>query len=425
MNGVVRVSIIVPVYNVSKYLRRCLDSCLFQTLGETEIIIVDDASPDPVDRVICDEYQSLYPDKVNVVIHDTNKGLGGARNTGIESANGEYLIFVDSDDYIDFEMCERLYNEAQINNADIVLSSFYVCNLNSVSMSVCYRNNYLDAQNNPNKLGMSFSACAMLIKKEVIVSNNLYFTPNKLFEEICIVPLWLIAGSNITCFNERPLYFYIKGRVDSITSKDFKYLIKELFQSYEILLREVRCRFPEKLKLVSEILLRDLIKTRMPKILDYNLYCLTVKYGRIILKEIVSTLNNNSILSNHAIYLLFEQHSKEEMQNRLIEFNRFAVGSWTDKDWKAFFSDRIPERVCVWGYGKLGRRLVERFAKLNIPCKVTDININLHSTIAINGVEIKPWNQLCDDIKTVIIAVSGETDNIRCLLDCDMEIFSM
>ncbi|HFD6724085.1 TPA: glycosyltransferase family 2 protein, partial [Enterococcus faecium] len=113
------VSVIVPIYNVEKYLRKCVDSLLSQTLKEIEIVLVDDGSPDASGE-IADEYQKKYS---NVkTIHRENGGLGPARNTGIENATGEYVAFLDSDDWVESDMYEKLYLVASKENADIVVS---------------------------------------------------------------------------------------------------------------------------------------------------------------------------------------------------------------------------------------------------------------------------------------------------------------
>ena len=96
-----KVSIIVPVYNVEKYLVRCMESLLNQTLKEIEIILVDDGSPDNCPQM-CDEYARR--DSRVKVIHKSNAGLGYARNSGLDVAVGEYIAFVDSDDYVDTSM---------------------------------------------------------------------------------------------------------------------------------------------------------------------------------------------------------------------------------------------------------------------------------------------------------------------------------
>ncbi|MCB8516908.1 glycosyltransferase, partial [Enterococcus durans] len=97
------ISIIVPIYNVEQYLRKCVDSILAQTFTDFEVILVDDGSPDN-SGAICDEYAKL--DSRVRVIHKENGGLSDARNAGIEIAKGKYLGFVDSDDFIDKDMYE-------------------------------------------------------------------------------------------------------------------------------------------------------------------------------------------------------------------------------------------------------------------------------------------------------------------------------
>ena len=113
-----KVSIIVPCYNVEKYLDRCLGSIVNQTLNDIEIILVDDCSPDQVPRM-CDEW-SKRDSRVKVIHKEKNEGLGLARNTGLEVATGEYVAFVDSDDYVEISMYSRLYEKAKETQSDIV-----------------------------------------------------------------------------------------------------------------------------------------------------------------------------------------------------------------------------------------------------------------------------------------------------------------
>ena len=120
---ILKVSIVVPCYNVDKYLDRCLNSIVNQTLREVEIILVDDKSPGIV-PVMCDEW-AKRDSRIKVVHKDCNEGLGFARNSGLEVANGEYVAFVDSDDFVELNMYERLYSEAKCSDADVVFSNFF------------------------------------------------------------------------------------------------------------------------------------------------------------------------------------------------------------------------------------------------------------------------------------------------------------
>lgn len=117
------VSVIVPIYKVERYIRRCVDSILKQTYKNLEIILVDDGSPDGCPE-ICDEYEKQ--DQRVIVIHQINQGLAAARNIGLDNASGAYIFFVDSDDYLDQYVLERMLESAQENDADLVLCN-YIC----------------------------------------------------------------------------------------------------------------------------------------------------------------------------------------------------------------------------------------------------------------------------------------------------------
>lgn len=121
-----KVSIIVPCWGVEKYLNRCVYSLVNQTLRDIEIVLVDDESPDNVPQM-CDNWANK--DCRIKVVHKKNEGLGFARNSGLEIAIGEYIAFVDSDDYVELDMYEKLYEEAKEDDADVIYSNFYIENL--------------------------------------------------------------------------------------------------------------------------------------------------------------------------------------------------------------------------------------------------------------------------------------------------------
>ena len=121
------VSIVVPVYNVENYLAKCLDSLVNQTLKDIEVIVVNDGSPDNSQKII-DKYVKKYPKLVKSFIKE-NGGQGSARNFGLEYAKGEYIAYVDSDDYVETNMFEEMYNIASKENSDIV-----ICGNNVVSL---------------------------------------------------------------------------------------------------------------------------------------------------------------------------------------------------------------------------------------------------------------------------------------------------
>lgn len=121
------VSVIVPIYNVEKYIHRCIDTLINQTLKEIEIILVDDGSPDKCGEII-DGYAKQYTNIVTV--HKANGGVSDARNAGLKIAKGQYIGFVDPDDYVEHDMFEKMYHSANTNKSDLV-----VCGYNEVFSS--------------------------------------------------------------------------------------------------------------------------------------------------------------------------------------------------------------------------------------------------------------------------------------------------
>lgn len=113
-----KVSIVVPIYNVQKYLSKCLQSLVDQTFKDIEIICVNDGSTDQSDKII-EKFVKLYPNRI-IHLEKENGGLGDARNAGINIAKGEYITFIDSDDWVEPEMIESMYNNAKKYNSDIV-----------------------------------------------------------------------------------------------------------------------------------------------------------------------------------------------------------------------------------------------------------------------------------------------------------------
>lgn len=124
-----KVSIIVPIYNSERYIKRCADSLLSQTIDDLEVIFVDDFSTDKSIAVLKEVIRS-YPHRagrIKILYHDVNKGVSAARNTGLKESTGEYIAYCDSDDFVDEDMYRAMYESAIESNADTVLCDFYMC----------------------------------------------------------------------------------------------------------------------------------------------------------------------------------------------------------------------------------------------------------------------------------------------------------
>lgn len=179
-----KVSVIVPVYNVpERYLEKCVSSLVNQTLNDIEIILVDDGTPDTSGK-LCDDFAKK--DSRIKVIHQENKGLCGARNTGVKSSTGEWISFVDGDDWIEPNAYEKLYNIGTKNNVDVVMFG-YVKDYPSKSIIMHY-DKYFENKKVYNtsediaylqKMILNYNAnCAMaptkFIRKSVIEKYNIY-----------------------------------------------------------------------------------------------------------------------------------------------------------------------------------------------------------------------------------------------------------
>lgn len=205
------ISVIIPVYKVEEYLNQCIDSVLNQTYKNLEIILVDDGSPDNCGR-ICDEY-SLTDSRIKV-IHQSNKGLSEARNAGLDIAAGEWIGFVDSDDWIHSEMYELLLRQALENDLDIVCCDYIECKSRSAadSPSEDFEVRTWDGEDVLNIFAerkiFSHNVWTKLYRKHIFESNR--FQPGRLYEDYEIMPK-LFSKAERAGIISIPLYYYYIG----------------------------------------------------------------------------------------------------------------------------------------------------------------------------------------------------------------------
>lgn len=168
-----KVSIIVPVYNTEKYLRRCLDSIAAQTFTDWECICVDDGSPD-ASGAICDEYAAK--DSRFVVIHQENGGVSRARNAGLDAARGEWIAFVDSDDWIEPETFALAHEAAAAHNADLVQWDFSSEKARKNALKLAFPEGFFSVLKNPTYFNPSM--WDKLVLRKLIYHNHLLFPEN-------------------------------------------------------------------------------------------------------------------------------------------------------------------------------------------------------------------------------------------------------
>lgn len=218
------VSVIVPIYNVEPYLKECIDSVLAQTYKNIEIILVDDGSPDNCGK-ICDEYKKL-DDRI-IVIHKENGGLSSARNAGLDICKGEYISFIDSDDYVSPYFIEILYKGIRFNDADVTTiigaEQFYVEGNERpqlASSNTDYIVESLDKDEAIKKLCYQTIANGSpfrLYKKKIF--DEIRFPIGFVFEDVATTYRTFIAANKLSIVNAK-VYAY-RVRRDSIVRMAF------------------------------------------------------------------------------------------------------------------------------------------------------------------------------------------------------------
>lgn len=214
----IKVSIIVPIYNTEKFLRKCIESIVNQTLQEIEIILINDGSTDNSHN-ICLEYAEKYCEKIRY-INNKNIGCSATRNLGINLAKGEYITFVDSDDYVEKEIYDLMYKKGIEEKADIIISGFkYIFSDREHMFVPKFKGNlydYLDVRNKPSYVWNK------LYKKDLVINNNIYFPIKTHYCEDLVFSFETLCLAKKVSIVEKSLYNYILHGGNSIYNLDKK-----------------------------------------------------------------------------------------------------------------------------------------------------------------------------------------------------------
>lgn len=238
----IKLSVIVPVYNMGAdgRLEYCMNSLLAQTLEDMEIIAVDDASTDN-SREILEGYVHRNPGRVKLLCHSQNKRQGGARNTGLKAAAGEWIGFVDSDDWVAPECYEKLLDKALKTGADMVGCDYNLVHEHTMEVGEIIRNNSmeqtgpLDYEKHKKLLMRSGSMVIKIYRHSVIRENNLSFPEGIFYEDNCAGPLWSLYFNHFEKVQE-PLYYYYQhggSTVHYITEEKCRDRMKAAVLFYE------------------------------------------------------------------------------------------------------------------------------------------------------------------------------------------------
>ena len=255
------ISILVPVYNVEKYLSRCLDSILAQTLTDYEVILVNDGSTDQ-SGVICDRYAAEH-DRIKV-IHQENAGVSQARNRLLAAARGEYITFVDSDDAIEPKYLETLLEDLQKTGADISICSWSEVSQEGLRTEISWDNKENGFQNWTTEQAVK----ALLYQKSIDtnlwaklytneVLKDIVFPKGKAYEDLAVAYQIFLKAKRV-CYRPEPLYLYTTN-TSGISQSAFTPRRMDLIDNIEVMYSDIEKRFPDYRAAAQSRLLRAYI----------------------------------------------------------------------------------------------------------------------------------------------------------------------
>ncbi len=228
-----KVSIIVPIYNSEKYIKKCIESLLNQTYEDYELLLINDGSTDITESII-DKYDD---DRIKYYKTD-NQGIGKARNYGLEKSKGKYIVFVDSDDYVEKNMIESLVNKIESDDLDIAICDYYKKTKNRIKKEKLISFSNTSISNNEEiLLNINLSVWNKIFKKSLITKNKLKFKEDIRYEDIPFVLDALMLSNKVGKVDKFLYYFVIHegsetSRMDEKVF-DILYIYKDILNKYK------------------------------------------------------------------------------------------------------------------------------------------------------------------------------------------------
>lgn len=232
------ISIILPVYNGEKYIESCILSLEQQTYKNLEIIFVDDGSTDKTKQIIksyCKKYDNIF------YYYQTNQRQGTARNTGLRHANGKYVCFIDSDDFIDSNMLKEMHKAIIRDDYDIVLCDYYICRTKDKKYVECCYLPFKDCDRvTPKEYILSTpSPSNKLFKKEFLINNNFKFVEKIIYEDYASIPT-LAKYNPKVCYIAKPFLYYMQTDNSTMRINEYKSACEDIFAASEHLYNELK-----------------------------------------------------------------------------------------------------------------------------------------------------------------------------------------
>ena len=301
-----KVSVIVPVYNTEKYLKNCIDSLLKQNFENYEIIVINDLSPGNAEEII----KSYNDKKIVYIKNKTNKGIGYNRNLGIKKAKGEYVCFIDSDDYVKEDFISKMYNYSKENNLDLCVCDYVNVDeegnkLKEFNLSDFCITNY--EENNKILCEINLAPWNKLYKKDMLVKNKIEFSETLIYEDLSFVALSIKNSKKIGKINEQLNYYTIHKNSET-TTRDKR--VFDIFKQLDIVRNEYKSgKYLD--ELTVSVLLNYTIQQR---------YQIDKDTQSKFIDDAFKYLNDNNIDYKHSEYI-----KNRSFLKGLIEKNKFIT----------------------------------------------------------------------------------------------------
>ena len=421
MNGIKyspKVSVIVPIYNVEPYLIQCISSIQNQTYLNMEIICVDDNSSDKSAEIL--KELALNDDRIIAVYNSQSMGAAYCRNLGIKMSKGEYLIFLDSDDYFDKELIERGINAFQKYNADIVAwdSFFLDCAMNELRCNQSLTKRFLrkiDEPFSPKEFAdyifdmLSVAPWYQMYRREIVTSNGLYFQSLPNSNDVYFCYITRLYAKKIVYLPERLVYYRINrfGQISEYRGKNPECAYEALFALYNRMIKDDLFHFYK-------------------KSFYYSALNVILHRGRLCNDEKIKADFDDFMSQTGWKNLGMERLKREDF------VSEFQFSLWEivvkNKNWEAaskmcietFYNEKLinrlknfGQRFCLWGFGIKGKNFLNIAQKYNMNIVgIVDINSNLWGDYA-NGLKVLPLESQPTEFDTILLITSKYYDEVK------------
>lgn len=409
MGNTYKVSVLIPVYNVEMYLNECLDSVVNQTLQDIEIICVNDGSTDKSGRIL-DDYEAKYSHIK--VVHKDNSGYGHTMNVALRMASGEYVGIVESDDFADANMFEKLYLSAHSSNAEIVKSNYWHHEkgkdiYKEILTTFKYNTVFCPRRDNIFIFQGLQTIWSAIYKREFLIDNNIWFneTPGASYQDVSFVFKVLACAERVVFLEDAFLHYRVDNPTSSVNSKGKVYCIFDEIANIELFLnsrgdikKHCMCILaPLKLRLLRE-----------------NFHRIALCYKLSFLSRSINELNKTARLG----YIkrdYWEESAWEQVQKLIQPNNCYLCNMYLDIQKRQLFQEGFWRRIAsskkiyLYGAGIIAKRMVEIFQRNEFhidACFVSETKGNDSSLLGVPVIEYGTIELHEDDM--ILLALKEE-----------------